>query len=553
MNIREFLWDYPTNLLKLIRKTAPISFLIIFGGVFSVFFIYLLSSESLGVLILNKSKNRIVEGTVGSITNLNPLYIPTTQAERDVEAMLFTKFIEISVDGKPIPSIAERWVVTGDYTKYEFTLREDLKWHDGELITVDDVVYTFKTAIDLSKRLSQDTIGQVIQDVIVKKVDDKRVLFTIPEKNATFFEAISVYIVPEHILGESRLNDIEDHSFSVYPVGSGDYKIIQNNSNGVVLENTDFNSNNKYYEYRIFRSYHELELAFRNGLLDIISGVPSAKLEYVNEYKSGFTVYDYPLYFRKKILFFNNRIKKFSDVSLRKGLNYITDKESLLDMARIDGTISKSSIPANSWVFDKSLDYYLYNSKKAKAEFKAAGYIINKNTGYYESSDGKILSFTLTYLDNETNFRLADSMKKLWQNEGILLELEPLNMDRLSKEVLATRDFEILLYEIELTVDPDQYDLWHSLRIDYPYLNLSGYNYERADVYIERAREAVTKAERKENYILFQRLLMADAPVIFLYDPSFYLVVANRIKGFEHSKIKFPSDRYSSIEKWYVD
>jgi peptide/nickel transport system substrate-binding protein len=103
--------------------------------------------------------------------------------------------------------------------------------------------------------------------------------------------------------------------------------------------------------------------------------------------------------------------------------------------------------------------------------------------------------------------------------KGVILNLEPLTYRQLTQEIVATRDFELLMYEIETTIDPDQYNLWHTLKSDYPDLNLSGYSYERVDI-LEDGRRSVDRKVRQERYALFQRYLIQDAPALFLYRPS---------------------------------
>src|SRR5690606_12010625 len=118
----------------------------------------------------------------------------------------------------------------------------------------------------------------------------------------------------------------------------------------------------------------------------------------------------------------------------------------------------------------------------------------------------KILTLNLTYLKSDLNEALAKSIQSVYEKEGVIIDLDPQGYDQMTQETLATRDFELLLYELEITVDPDQYNLWHSLRVDYPNLNLSGYSFNRADVLLERARENTDISSRTEDYEILQRL-----------------------------------------------
>jgi peptide/nickel transport system substrate-binding protein len=108
----------------------------------------------------------------------------------------------------------------------------------------------------------------------------------------------------------------------------------------------------------------------------------------------------------------------------------------------------------------------------------------------------------------------------------------------------------MLLYEVETTVDPDQYNLWHSLKVNYPDLNLSGYEYERVDILLEDARKTNSITTRQTKYAQFQRYLMGDAPALFLYHPTFVFYFDSNLEGIDMSNINFSYERYWNIEDW---
>ena len=137
------------------------------------------------------------------------------------------------------------------------------------------------------------------------------------------------------------------------------------------------------------------------------------------------------------------------------------------------------------------------------------------------------------------------------EQEGVILKVEKLNYTQITQEIIATRDFELLLYEIETTVDPDQYNLWHSLKSNYPDLNLSGYSYERVDILLEDARRNIDDGIRLQRYILFQKYLVADAPVVFLYQPNYVYIYDNDLQGVNLGNINFSYERFHNIQDWY--
>ena len=213
----------------------------------------------------------------------------------------------------------------------------------------------------------------------------------------------------------------------------------------------------------------------------------------------------------------------------------------MIEEAKIFGEVVDSPIAKSSWAYsDSSVIRYEYDPLKALPILNNLGYTKNESSGYFETGDKKILSFTLSYYQNTLNERIANALKDLWKDEGIVLSLEPLTYTQLTQEIVATRDFELLMYEVETTIDPDQYNLWHSLKTNYPDLNLSGYTYERVDILLEESRKSLKKEKRTSNYALFQKYITQDVPVIFLYHPKYIYIVRDDIQITDISGIVFP-------------
>lgn len=552
ISFREWVWNYPENIGKLFKQSAPLSFIIFFSiigfGIFSF-----LTSSSFANMITEEKGGVFVEGSMGAISSFNPLFTSQSSVDADIRALVFEKFIYISKDGKPLGGIAQKWDISQNGKVYEFTISKSHIWQDGEPLTIDDVLYTFEISKELASKYDYDTIGSSLIDVRIEKVGEDKIRFTLPEVNATFFEAVSVYIVPEHKFEGVNTRDIPFNSFTRYPLGSGPYEVYRSEPNVVYLQASDYYPNKPKIEtfiYRLYSTYDGLEAAFRNGILDAIGVTDEYSIEYVNEY-SAFKQYSVVLTPRLRMIFFNTRIDKLKDKNIRVALNYLTDKNLLLEKANISGETVYGPIAKSSWAYsENNVIKYEYNQQKAAEILTSLGYTKSQESGYFETPDKKVLSFTLSYYDSDLNKRIADSLKELWKNEGIVLNLEPLPYIQLTQEIVATRDFELLMYEVETTTDPDQYNLWHSLKVNYPDLNLSGYSYERVDIYLEQARQTIDTAKRISSYALFQKYLTQDAPVIFLYHPKYVYVVREGIDIGDISDILYPYQRFKNIADW---
>ena len=552
VTFREWLWNYPENISKFFKQTAPLSFIILFS-IIGLWIFSFLTSSSFANIITEDRGGVFVEGAVGAISSFNPIFTSQSSVDADIRELVFEKFIYISKEGKPVGGIAQQWDISQEGKAYDFTISNTHVWQDGVPLTIDDVLYTFEISKELASKYDYDTIGSPLVDVKIEKIGGNKIRFTLPEINATFFEAISVYIIPKHKFDGVSTRDIPFNAFAKYPVGSGPYEVYRSEPNVVYLKASDYYKKELDVETiicRLYSTYEALEAAFRNGLLDAIGSTDEYSISYVKEYPA-FKEYSVVLTPRLRMIFFNTRIDKLKDKNVRIALNYLTNKELLLQKANISGETVYGPIAKNSWAYsENSVIKYEYNPQKAAEILTTLGYTKSQESEYFETGDKKVLSFTLSYYDNDLNERIANALKQLWEQEGIVLNLEPLSYTQLTQEIVATRDFELLMYEVETTIDPDQYNLWHSLKTNYPDLNLSGYSYERVDIYLEQARQTFDTTKRISNYASFQKYLTQDAPVIFLYHPKYIYIVRDSINIGDISGIMYPYQRYSNITNW---
>lgn len=549
--VRNFFWNYPENLSKLLKLTSPLSTILLFCLVGFGLFTFL-RSNILAEKVSSRESTTYVEGRIGAISTFNPLFSNQNDVDKAVQKLVFEKFVNINSNGDILPGIAHSWDISDGDKIYQFDIDLNHSWSDGVPLTIEDVYFTFDLAIRLSEEHGYDTVGSGFSTVKIEVVDTDTIKFTLPQSNVIFPELASIYIVPKHILEGVPLAEMPFDRFSRNPIGSGPYRVYRSEPNIVSFQKSDhFTSgvNIPNVVLRIYSSIDGLESAFRNGLLDAALLPNDESASFVNEY-SSYNINAVSLSYRERVLFFNLRKEKFQNSPLRKGVSLLIDKEGLLEKSGINGTVADGPICDCSWAYAGDIDFPKYNPEKAKEFLKEAGYTKNESNGYFETEDKKLLTFTVSYLKNKANDNLLNTMALMLIEEGVIMNLEPLTYSQLTQEILATRNFEVLMYEIEVTVDPDQYNLWHSLEKEYPNLNLSGYEFSRVDILLEEGKRETERSERKKDYSLFQKYLVNDTPAIFLYRPSYLYVARDSIRGINFNEIIRLEDIYKDIYNW---
>lgn len=550
---RDYIWEYP-DIVGRLYSSGKILVNLLFGiaaglGVFSLLILPDMS-RALG----NGDPDTYREGVVGSVTTLNPIYLTQNPIDRDLYELIYDKLVYVNSDGGIEPGLVSKWESSEDLKRYTFTLAPNRLWHDNTPITTDDVIYTIAKAKKLAGKDGLETVGNVLQNATVTKVNEYTFTLELDDPSAVTLEAISIYILPKHIVKDIKDENYYKYGSEVPPVGSGAYFVSEISPTQVSLKAFDgypTKALTQNFEYHIYPDLTTLITAFENNLLDVVSHLDSTELDFIKHYKR-YSVETTLLKQRRKLIFFNNRLDNINDFQIKGALSSLINKGALLEGVNVDGNPVFSPISSDSWAYNEDSDTYGYDPAKAKILLKDAGYSLAED-GYYTNKAGERVTFTMTYLETPLNEEIAQFLRNSLAEEGIEFKLRPKTYGQISNEVLARRDFELLLFEVETSIDPDQYNLWHSSRIDYPDLNIGGYQYGRVDVVLEEARKEESLTARKEKYLLFQKYLAFDAPAIFLYEPTFNLAVSEGVTGIDLEGVAFPHDRFRNVGELSVD
>ncbi len=175
---------------------------------------------------------------------------------------------------------------------------------------------------------------------------------------------------------------------------------------------------------------------------------------------------------------------------------------------------------------------------------------------YKKGGDKKqIIGFELVTAATPEYAKVAEIIAGYLQEVGIRVKVRLVDAQDIAREVLRSRNYDMLLYGVIVGSDPDQYPFWHSSQIAYPGLNLSQYSNKTVDQLLERIRTntASSTEEIAKLYTDFSNTIVTDVPAIFLYTPTYTYAFTDEIKGFAVQRIAKPSDRFSNIFDWYLD
>jgi len=135
------------------------------------------------------------EGIIGQPHFLNPIYATSNNTDRDITALLFAGLLKYDSNGQIIPDLAD-YRISDDGKTYEFFLKDNLQWSDGQPITADDALYTIKIIQDPNYKspLRSQWLG-----VETEKISNSSFRLILKEPYPKFLEYCILQIIPQHI------------------------------------------------------------------------------------------------------------------------------------------------------------------------------------------------------------------------------------------------------------------------------------------------------------------------------------------------------------------
>ena len=505
------------------------------------------------------------EGLVGSLGRLNPLLDWNNPADRDVNRLLFSGLVRFDEHGLPRADLAESWGVTPDGTVYNFAIRPNAVWHDGQPVTADDILFTIELMKSAGSFYPQD-VKDLWGNILVEKLNDKNIKFTLFEPFVPFMDYLSFGVLPKHLLGSIPPEQMPNADFNIQPVGSGPYKfdhlIIDNNGQitGVVLTvSTNYYGTLPYIEQVVFRYYPTSAAAldaYRQGEVLSVSRIAADVLNSALE-EPNLSFYT-SLQPQMSFVLFNLKNPEtafLQNAKVRRALMLALNRPYIVNsLLQGQAVVSNGPILPGSWAYYDGTERFDYNPDAATELLKAEGYVIPASGGDVRAKDGVALAFLMMHPDDELHTRIAQIIQKEWAMIGVRVDLQPLSYERLVVEALASRAYQSALVDIKFarTPDPDPYPFWHQAE------STGGQNYSQwdnraASEYLEQARVTADYSLRTRLYRNFQVVFSKELPALPLYVPVSSYGVDAQVQGAQVASLLYdPSDRLATFTRWYL-
>lgn len=510
------------------------------------------------------------EGLVGSPQFINPLYASASDVDSDLTSLIYSGLFRWTQENGLQPDLAESYTISEDQKTYTIKLRDNAKWHNNDPVRSSDVLFTIQS---IQNPAYHSPLAVSFRGVTASEVDELTAQFVLSEPFAPFLSSLTVGILPSALWAELPPKNFPLTSLNLSPVGSGPYKFEKyfGTKSGEIKSYT-LVRNPAYYgepakiEHLIFKFYNDAEAAvtaLENQNVEGVSFVPSYLIESIAKNKNINLLH--PTMPQAVTLFFNEGAQPLlQNDNIKKALALAINKEEIVNSVLSDnGTVIDSPILPGQPSFDPTIEKIEQDTVAAIALIDKTDYTSVSPDGYRAKKIKKTengesvesleeLTLNLTTVNQPTFVRTAEMIAAQAKTVGIKIQIETTEPTLLYEEVIKPRAYQMLLTATQYGLDPDPYPFWHSSQIKDPGLNLSLYSNRKVDELLEKARSTNNIGERVAAYQEFQKLIVADLPAIFLYQPTYTYAVSSKIKNISLQQIQSPADRFQNITDWYI-
>lgn len=274
------------------------------------------------------------EGLIGELRLINPVFANQNPIDADICKLVFAGLMKFDATQNTIVDDIAIHTLSLDKKTYTFTVRENAYFHDGEPVTADDIMFTFKDVIQ-NPDFKNEMLKRDFEGIEIQKIDARTVTFTLPKPYKFFLTNLTIGLLPKHLLFDLPIENLDQSSFNQNPIGAGPYKftqiLVNNNSRDVNLKKFD-----KYYGESpkitgmVMKIYPNYNTLIKD--LDVLNGVRNIPKDQVENFpiqnRFELNSYHLPQYVA---LFLNTNSNVLKDKNIRLALQLATDRQEIID------------------------------------------------------------------------------------------------------------------------------------------------------------------------------------------------------------------------------
>jgi oligopeptide transport system substrate-binding protein len=471
----------------------------------------------------------------------------TTRSSGD--KMAYSGLFSFSPQLELVSDLVESFTVR-DGRVFSFVLRANARFHDGRAVTAQDVVYSWERAANPAT--GSDTVLTYLGDIVgvkemkagqadnisgLRVVDDRTLEVTIDQPKPYFLAKLTyptAFVV-------DRANVESGPEWYRHPNGTGPYKLVRWESMAEMVyeRNDDFYLGAPAIRYVVIQLYSGVPIRlYESGAIDIgavywydVPRVSDPENPLYSELTGGPDLCTL-------FMVFDNTRPPFDDVKVRQAFSLAFDRQQFVNIVYDGAALPATGLyPPGMPGRREGLESLKFDPAAAKALLAESKY----------ARDFPVVVITDTGYGNAVSSDLA-AMAAMWkQNLGVTIRVENLQPEKFWDEIEAGRRGQ--MWSSGWCADyPDPENFADILFHTQGNVNEGGYSNPELDTILEAARIEADTAKRILLYQQAEDIILQDVPVLFTIHYLSYVLVKPYIRGYVHTPIDIPIERYLSID-----
>lgn len=432
---------------------------------------------------------------------------------KEVYFNIFEGLVKPDSDGNLIPAVASEYHASEDGKIYTFTLRDGIKFHDGNTVTAEDVKYSIDKCADTS---NGEPLIAAFSDIESVNITDEDTVEIVLTQANTEFDAELANVTAAIIPASNTDPDGK-------PIGTGPYKYVSRSpqENFIMEKFDEYWGESAHIEdvtLKVCANADSIVMDMEGGSVDMFARVTAAQAA---ELSDSFQVLEGTMNL-VQALYLNHAEAPFNDIRVRQALCYAIDAQEIMDfVSEGKGTkIGSSMFPAFGKYYMEDLnDTYKQDIEKARELLAEAGY-----------ADG--LSFTITVPSNyQQHIDTAQVLVEEFKVIGVDAQIQLIEWDSWLSDVYAGRNFQTTLVGVDASSLTAR-----ALLERFSSVSPNNFINFNSGEYDEALRTAILSTDdntKTENYKQCEKILSSEAANVYIQDLPEFVAINKKYAGYE--------------------
>ncbi len=479
--------------------------------------------------------------------------------------LLYRGLVDYDRQANIVNEIAQKREVSSDGKTHTFWLRKDVRFHDGTPVVAENFRYALErvldpktasdglslyTVIDGAKEWSEDRAGpKKLKHVRGIEVEgDHKIIFRLTRADATFLNYLTLPFA--YAVSEKWVKSLGEKSLSENPNGCGPFKMTEWVHDGwLTLEkNADYFRPELPKAQRIearFGISTSLQIMlFEQGQIDILpvsDAFAPDFLRLTRDAKWKDQIVHAPM-MDVRYLSLNTEIKPFNDVRVRRAMNYAINRDLIVGFLTGRATKARGALPPGMPSYNPQLFQYPYDPQMARRLLKEAGFKNDPDAPIpllYSTAEPWIAS-------------AAQSIQQDLKAVGMSVSIRPMRFAELKAKAGQRKTTPLAMGGwIQDFPDPANFlDVLFNGKSITPTssVNRAFYSNPQVNALLDKAAVETDRAKRLQMYRDIEKIVVADAPWVFLHHTERYVARQPWVTGFALHPMWSATYEYVGVE-----